>query len=161
MAGLSSLLVVFLLLVYWYSGWYGVPYFRCRPRVFVFSLQHDDTHGTWLMTKIHDIWYVIKKEVEEQRTQHRYFERQRRELVKCNDLQSLKRFSPCRFYDPSNLTVLLWCKTNCAKKPDGGLCLIALGKTFCRSSAKCARFHVLPFLKTSSWNLTLKTLSIR
>ena len=35
-AGLSSLLV-FLVLVYWYSGWYGVPYFRCRPRVCVFS----------------------------------------------------------------------------------------------------------------------------
>ena len=45
-AGLSSLLVVFLLLVYWYSGWYGVPYFRCSPRVCVFSPQHDDTHGT-------------------------------------------------------------------------------------------------------------------
>ena len=28
-----------------YSGWYGVPHFRCRPRVCVF-LQHDDTHGT-------------------------------------------------------------------------------------------------------------------
>ena len=55
-AGLSSLLVVFLLLVYWYSGWYGVPYFRRRPRVCVFSPQHDDTHGTWLMTKINDIW---------------------------------------------------------------------------------------------------------
>ena len=25
------------LLVYWYSGWYGVPFFRCRPRVCVFS----------------------------------------------------------------------------------------------------------------------------
>ena len=34
-AGMSSLLVVFLLLVYWDSGWYGVPYFRCRPRVCV------------------------------------------------------------------------------------------------------------------------------
>ena len=38
----------FLLLVYWYSGLFGVPYFRCRPRVCVFSPQHDDTHGTWL-----------------------------------------------------------------------------------------------------------------
>ena len=28
----------------WDSGWYGVPYFRCRPRC-VFSPQHD-THGT-------------------------------------------------------------------------------------------------------------------
>ena len=44
----------FVLLVYWDSGWYGVPYFRCRPRECVFSLQHDDTHGTWLMTKIHE-----------------------------------------------------------------------------------------------------------
>ena len=43
-AGLSSLLVVFF--CYWYSGWYGVPYSRCRPRVCVFSPQHDDTHGT-------------------------------------------------------------------------------------------------------------------
>ena len=34
-AGLSSFLVVFF--CYWYSGWYGVPYFRCRPRVCVFS----------------------------------------------------------------------------------------------------------------------------
>ena len=42
-AGLSSLMVVFLLLVYRYCGWYGVPNFRCRPRVCVFSPQHDDT----------------------------------------------------------------------------------------------------------------------
>ena len=32
-----------LLLVYWDSGWYGVSFFRCKPRVCVFSPQHNDT----------------------------------------------------------------------------------------------------------------------
>ena len=41
LAGMSSLLVVFFR--YWDSGWYSVPYFRCRPRVCVFSPQLDDT----------------------------------------------------------------------------------------------------------------------
>ena len=36
-AGMSILLVVFLLLVDWDSGWHGVPYFRCRPRMCIFS----------------------------------------------------------------------------------------------------------------------------
>ena len=40
-----QLRLCFSLLVYWDSGWYGVPYFRCRPRVCLL-LQHDDTHGT-------------------------------------------------------------------------------------------------------------------
>ena len=32
-ASMGKLLIVFLSLVYWDSDWYGVPYFRCRPRV--------------------------------------------------------------------------------------------------------------------------------
>ena len=54
-AVMSSLLVVFLLLIVCDSGWFGVPYFRCRPRACVFSPQHDDTHGTRLMTKIESL----------------------------------------------------------------------------------------------------------
>ena len=34
----------FLLLMYLDIGWYGVHYFRCKPRECVFSPQHDDTH---------------------------------------------------------------------------------------------------------------------
>ena len=45
-AGMSILLIVCLLPVNWDSGRYGVPHFRCRPQVCVFSSQHDDTHGT-------------------------------------------------------------------------------------------------------------------
>ena len=29
------------------------------------------------------------------------------------------------------------------KKPDGGMCPIAVGNTFCRLSAKCAGYHVI------------------
>ena len=37
-AGMSSLLVVFCLILFdCDSGWYGIPYFRCRTRVCVFS----------------------------------------------------------------------------------------------------------------------------
>ena len=43
-AGMIGLLVVSF--CYWDSGWYGVPYFRCIPRVCVFSPQHDYTHVT-------------------------------------------------------------------------------------------------------------------
>ena len=42
-AGMSSLLVVSFCC--WDSGWYGVPYFRCGPRVCLLP-QHDDTHVT-------------------------------------------------------------------------------------------------------------------
>ena len=38
--------------------------------------------------------------------------------------------------------VLLWCETNCAKKPDGVLRPIAVGNNFRRLSAKCAGYHV-------------------
>ena len=34
-------------MVYRDSGWYGVPFFRCRPRVCVFFPQIDNTHGIW------------------------------------------------------------------------------------------------------------------
>ena len=39
-AGMSSLLV--LSFRYWDSGWYGFPYFRCRPRVCVFGVYAFD-----------------------------------------------------------------------------------------------------------------------
>ena len=41
---------------YWDSGWYGVPYFRCRPQVCVFSPQHDDTHGTATYNQVEKVW---------------------------------------------------------------------------------------------------------
>ena len=41
-----------------------------------------------------------------------------------------------------NLDVLLWCKLIAPKKPDGGHCRFAVGKTFRRLSAKCAGYYV-------------------
>ena len=39
-------------------------------------------------------------------------------------------------------TVLLWCEINCAKKLDGRLRLIIVGKTFRRLTSKYAGYHV-------------------
>ena len=57
-AGLSSLLVFF---CYWYSGWYGVPYFRCRPRVCVFS--PPTRWYTWHLIDDEDPWYLIEEKI--------------------------------------------------------------------------------------------------
>ena len=40
-------------------------------------------------------------------------------------------------------TVLIWCEINCAKKPDGGPCPIAVGKSCRRLSPKGAEYHVV------------------
>ena len=58
-AGMGSLLVVFSLLVYWDSGWYGVPYSRCRPRVCVFS--PPTWWYTWHLINDKDPWYLIEE----------------------------------------------------------------------------------------------------
>ena len=78
-AGMSSLLVVFLLLVYWDSGWYGVPYFRCRPRVCVSPPPPPTWWYAWPLIDDEYPWYLIEVKNKEKK---KIFERQFFEMIR-------------------------------------------------------------------------------